>query len=373
MFPLEQHLVKKIVCVLYIEDNPNDYFLVKRHLTQLMREEGEIEYFNLEHSDRVSNGLDRIAKGGIDIVLTDISLPDTSGLEVITRLRNHFPMLPFIALTNAYDKSLGIEVIRQGAQDYILKEELTAPVLGHSIRCAIERKKLEKMKNEFVSTVSHELLTPLTIMKVGLENLSMGAAGPIMPKQKEILSSVFRNIDRLARIIRDILDLSRLEFGQTMINRVGMQLTPLIQQVMTGFHKKEEEKNIIIEENMSNLPDVFADQNLIIQVLNNLLSNACHFARTKITISAQTVGHMVCVYVIDDGPGIAPEDQKKLFNKFVQIDRPEGGQGYKGTGLGLAICREIISQHEGKIWIESDGCNGSQFCFTLPIDLSKGI
>lgn len=360
----EPTIETRSIHILYIEDNPNDFILVKR---LLKKNEGEEEQFEVELADRVANGLDRLAKGGIDLVLTDLNLPDTQKLEAVTKLLTHFPLMPIIALTNAYAKTLGIEAVRKGAQDYLLKDELNSRIIKQSIRYAIERKRLEKLKSEFVSSVSHELLTPLTIMKGGLDNLSMGVAGEMTAKQREILASVCKNIDRLSQIVKNILDISRLESGHVKINLATINLTPLIHEVVTGFHKEAEHKQILIEENTPNTLEVLADPNLIIQVLNNLLSNACRFAKKKIFIMVQLADQMAKISIIDDGSGIAAEDQKKLFNKFEQINRPEGGPGYKGTGLGLAICKEIVELHEGNIWVESSIEHGSRFCFTLPL------
>lgn len=357
---------KKSICVLYIEDNLNDFLLIQRFLSQITKEE-EAESFELERVDLVAKGVERIQKGGVDVLLTDLNLPDSRELEAVTTLLSHFPMLPIIVLTSAYSKNLGIEAVRKGAQDYLLKDELNARMIKHSIRYAIERKQLDMMKDEFVSMISHELLTPLTIMKVGLDNLNMGVAEPLTPKQKELLIPVTNNINRLARIIHDILDISRMHFGKFNIYRQMIDLKSLLQEIVKEFYEKTKTKNIIIEAKVPDIPDVYADPNLIVQVLHNLLSNAERYARSKIQVSAKPVDQTICVCVLDDGLGISSNDQNKIFNKFEQVNRPEGGQGYKGTGLGLAICKEIIERHEGKIWVESEVGQGCQFCFTIPL------
>lgn len=293
---------KKRICILYVEDNPNDFLLVKRLLGQLMKEEGVEEEFDIELVDRVSQGLDRLDKGGVDIVLSDLNLPDALELEAIISLRSHFPMVPIIALTNAYAQSLGVEAVRKGAQDYLLKDELNAHIFRQSILYAIERKRLEKIKDEFVSSISHELKTPLSVLKGGGGVLKMGSLGPITPQQEEVLSMMTRNVDRLTRILNNILDLSRLESGHFKINRRAINLKPLIHEFISDFSKGEVNGKILVEENIPNLPEVFADPNLIIEVLSNLLNNALRYAKTKITITAQLADRAICVSVIDDGP-----------------------------------------------------------------------
>lgn len=368
---MENHSVKNNITVLYIEDNPNDIILVKRFIGQMTKDQDETETFQFESVDRVSKGIERMAKGGVDLVLTDLNLPDAHELEAVKQLRSHFPMIPIIALTSAYTKSLGLQAVREGAQDYLVKDELNARMISHSVRYAIERKKVEMMKEEFMSTVSHELITPLTIIKGGLDNINLGFVGPVTPKQKEILFSVSKSIDRLARIIADILSLSRLESKHVELKCQATNLKSLIREVISVFDHEAKEKHILLEEDIPSSVEVFVDSNKLVQVLNNLISNALRYAKTKIMITCQPIDQMMSVRVIDDGPGLSQEDQAKLFNKFVQINRPEGGEGYKGTGLGLAICKEIIDLQKGKIWVESQLGHGAQFCFTVPLPKGK--
>lgn len=357
---------KRPICVLYVEDNSNDFLLVQRFLNQLSEEVGK-KGFDLVSVDRVSKALERLAQGGIDLILTDLNLPDAHELEAVSKLREHFPWIPIIALTSAYTQTLGPEAIKKGAQDYLLKDELDSHTIKHSIQYAIERKRLEKMKDEFVSTVAHELKAPLTVISGGIVILQMGDSGPITSKQNEILEMMTRNTTRLVHIINNLLDLSRLESGHFKINRRAINLKPLIHEAYINFQKGKVEKHIVIEEDVSDFSDVFVDPDLIMQVLNNLLSNALRYAKTRIVITAQLVDHMIQVSVMDDGPGISEEDQKKLFLKFVQLDQVEEKQGFKGTGLGLALSKEIIKQHQGEIWMESRVGQGSQFYFTVPL------
>jgi len=361
---IESSSEKKQIHVLYIEDNPMDILLFQRYFAKIAQED-KIDIFHLEIVDRLSKALELLSQGDIDLILTDLKLPDASELEAVTELHRQFPMIPIIAVTNTYNKSMGLEAVRAGAQDYLLKDELNSYLLNHSIRYAIERKRLEKMKDKFLTTISHELLTPLTIMKGGLSILNKEGAESVTSKQKEILGLFSRSIDRLMLIVKDILDFSRLESRRVNINCHIINIKPLIQEVINGLHSQLEEKNIIIENNISELPHVFADPNLIIQVLTNILSNAQRYAKTKITFSSQSTDQFVCICIKDDGPGIALKNQKKLFTEFEQIHRSED-QGYQGTGLGLAICKEIITLHKGKIWVESDEGKGAQFCFALP-------
>ena len=245
-----------------------------------------------------------------------------------------------------------------------------------------EKSRVEKLKDEFISIVSHEMRTPLTIIKGAVSNLKDGIVGDLNEKQIKVLDTTNRNIDRLARIINDLLDLSRLESGKTKIHRRKLELTALIDEIISNFSNAASERNIQIESEIPHgLPAVFADGDMIVQVLTNLIQNALRYAKSKITIRGykenlrpdiagkadKNYQEMIKIGVIDDGTGIAKNDLALLFNKFEQINRPEGGSGYKGTGLGLAICKQIITLNHGKIWANSDTGKGAEFYFLLPV------
>ena len=238
------------------------------------------------------------------------------------------------------------------------------------LRDITARKEVERMKDEFIGTVSHELRTPLMIVKGAVGNLKDGITGQLTSKQVQVAEMAHRNIDRLERIINDLLDLSRLESGKGKLHRSSVDLRRLIEEVLRGFSLGGGEQKVELQSDISRrLPMVYADADLIIQVLNNFLSNALRFAKAKISVRvwAREEAPLVQVDVIDDGPGIEVAKQGLLFSKFIQLHRPQGGAGYKGTGLGLAICKEIIQLHEGEIGMENQRGGGARFYFTLPI------
>ncbi len=236
------------------------------------------------------------------------------------------------------------------------------------IRDISERQRLEKMKEEFISTVSHELRTPLTIIKGHVENLRDELVGPLSEKQATVLGRVSHNVNRLARLIHSLLDLSRLESGQTPLNLQPVPIGSLMTTVCEEFENEFATQGIELKkEILLTLPTVYVDPDLVVQVLTNLLDNALRFAKSEVVVTGLAIDNdLVEIIVSDNGPGIALEDHKRLFNKFEQINRPKGGAGYKGTGLGLATCRKIIERQQGRIWVESEIGKGASFHFTLP-------
>jgi PAS domain S-box-containing protein len=230
------------------------------------------------------------------------------------------------------------------------------------------------IKDEFTSTVSHELRTPLAAMKSSIDILATEAPGKLTDDQKVFLKRVKSNIDRLARLINDVLDLSKIESGKMAMNFVPLRPGELVQEVVESQREVANSKGLALETVFgSDLPVLLADKDRLTQVFNNLINNAIKFTQAgKITVSAFCENKLKMVFCVrDTGVGIKEEDLAKLFEKFQQV----GGlsQQLGGTGLGLAICREIVSRHGGRIWAESEFGKGSSFFFSIPVRKAKRV
>ncbi|MEA1927210.1 MAG: ATP-binding protein [Candidatus Auribacterota bacterium] len=236
-------------------------------------------------------------------------------------------------------------------------------------------KNLEELQNKFVSHVSHELRTPLTAMREFIALLIDGIPGKLNQEQVKYCSRVRFNIDRLTRIIDNLLLLSRADEGRIVLEKQLIDLKELIVQAQDIFKISANKKNIRIKMIVAhNLPEVYADQGRIIQVLTNLLGNAIKFTPEggEITIGARDSREDVIIWVQDTGIGIKPQDQERIFDRFQQI-RDENTFSQTGTGLGLAITREIIGLHRGEIRVESEPGVGSKFTISLPKTLAPLI
>jgi len=350
--------------VLLIEDNPTDAKLVQEELVK--RGNG---HFQLDCVDRLSTALDRLDTGEVDLVLSDLKLPDSEGSETFDRIRSHAPLLPVIILAGNYeDQEMAMELVKKGAQDYIVKSQMDGRLLPRILRYAVERKRQELMKDEFISLVSHELRTPLTIMREGISQVIEGICGDVNEDQKEVLSIAVKSVDRLARIINDLLDISKLEAGKLKLDKDLVDLNELGSEMADAFKLKAKTKRIGIRIYFSSKNiEAYVDRDKITQVFTNLLNNALKFTDTgTITIAVKNAGKEIECSVADTGKGISKEDVGKVFSKFQQFGRSSGTGTDKGTGLGLAISRGIIELHHGKIWIESTLGKGTRFVFTLP-------
>ncbi|MCF7916371.1 MAG: PAS domain S-box protein [Candidatus Omnitrophica bacterium] len=231
-----------------------------------------------------------------------------------------------------------------------------------------ELEKAIKMKSDFLSTVSHELRTPLAAIKEGINIVYDQSAGKINKEQKEFLTISKRNVDRLARLINDVLDIQKLESGKAEFNFNKQDINNIIKEVFEMMKPHAAKKQLQLKLNLdSNIPKIKVDRDKVIQVITNLMSNAIKFTEQGgITVKSLLEQNAIKVVVSDTGPGIKKEDLPKLFKTFQQL---QTGKGRKtgGTGLGLAICKDIIGKHRGKIWVESELGKGSKFIFLLPI------
>jgi len=231
-----------------------------------------------------------------------------------------------------------------------------------------ELQKLDQLKNDFVSVVSHELRTPLTTMKEFTSIILDEIPGKLNKGQREYVDIVKGNIDRLTRLISDLLDISRIEAGRIELNKTLVDMPGLVNAVVTALKPEVDKKHITLKTSFQTATaDVYADPGKINQVLINLIGNAIKFtpAKGQVTVEIKDMGKMVECSVVDRGVGIAPENTEKLFTKFQQFGRAPG-TGAKGTGLGLAISKELVQMHDGAIRAESKLKRGTKFIFTLP-------
>jgi PAS domain S-box-containing protein len=238
-----------------------------------------------------------------------------------------------------------------------------------------KQKELTRMQNEFMANVTHDLRSPIHTMKLAVTAILEGAAGPVSEEQKKMLTMATKNADRLSRLIDDLLDFSKLESGALDVRPQIIELDPLINEATASMQTWAKKRNIALKyEQIYNITPVFADGDRVLQVVNNLLSNAIKFTPSggSITVRSKNIEEggksFVCVEVEDSGKGISKDDQKRVFDRFVQLDNKEK-QDIRGTGLGLGICKGLVELHKGRLWIESplpNGKSGSIFSFTLP-------
>ncbi len=479
--------------VLLVEDNPGDVRLIREALAE--RADSSL---TLECVDRLSIALQRLDTAGVDVILLDLSLPDSQGLDTFIKMHRRAFRVPIIVLSGLDNEDVAIEAVQKGAQDYLVKGQVEGYVLVRAMRYAVERKRAEenlrvanerfrlaaaavnsviyerdlvrdqviwsiglselfgynpqtlepmgkwwlmhlhpddqervreqltndiaqgkdfiaeyrflhanghyvdvwdrgrvqrsetgevirmvgtmvditarketeRLKDEFVSTVSHELRTPLATMREFTEILMDQLSGPLNSVQQEHLGIIKANVERLARIVDDMLDIAKIEAGHIILRREIIGLNPFLEQVVHSLHPLAESKQVDLRLDLpaTAMPAVFADPDKLTQVLINLIGNAIKYIPLKgqVTVKVEERSNEVMFEVQDTGVGIAEADLPRLFEKFQQFRRVRGVRGAEGTGLGLAISKRLVELHGGQIWATSMIGHGSSFFFTFP-------
>jgi two-component system, OmpR family, sensor histidine kinase VicK len=236
-----------------------------------------------------------------------------------------------------------------------------------SVRDVTVEQEVDRMKTEFISTVSHELKTPLTSMKGSLQ-LLLTRGKWLTDTERQLLTVCFRNTQRLIRLIGEILDISGIESGGMLFNFRPVNIGEVSVYAIEEIKSFAMGRDISIVNTIGELPQVYGDSDRLIQVMTNLLSNAVKFSPEGrvVTVSAEQEGNYLTVSVADRGTPIKPSERDKLFKKFQQIESLERGRSH-GTGLGLAICKEIVERHHGRIFYTAAKEQGNTFSFTVPI------
>ena len=223
---------------------------------------------------------------------------------------------------------------------------------------------IDEMKTDFISVASHEMRTPMTSIKGSIELLLGGYAGELPAESTELLGICLTAVDRLIRLINDLLDISKIESGKMELHLAKLNVGDCVHKSMRSLRSLAEVNKVTIQaKHDERLPEVMADRDRLEQVITNLLSNALKYspADKEVLIRVTAVDNSVRVSVSDEGPGIPPDQVGRVFDRFQQLAGAK-----KGTGLGLAIARALVEQHRGRMWVESQLGLGTSFHFEIP-------
>lgn len=369
------------VSVLLVEDNDLDARMIQRMLQQL-----EGQPFDLFRLTNRADAEAYLRQHSPDAILLDLGLPDGSGLDALTRVGRAARQVPIVVLTGNDDQRIATQAIRGAAQDYLVKWEFDAHGLSRSIRYAIGRQLSEvklreakemaeqanRAKSEFLAKMSHEIRTPMNTVLGMAELLS---ESPLAASQRDYLTRIQRAGAHLLELIDDILDLSRLEVGMLSIDPKPFRLSELVQETVDLMEEPARRKGLTLRHSVSpELPDyLLGDPRRLRQVLTNLLGNAVKFtdvggAELRVTGEPRADAAALTLVVEDTGPGIAPEEMKRIFSPFVQGQA--GTAVRQGTGLGLNISTKLVELMGGTLTVTSEPDVGSRFEIHLSLPLA---
>lgn len=348
--------------VLLVEDNPDDAELVLRAL----KEAGHtVDARRVYDAPALDAALD---DERWDVVLSDHRMPTLSSEAVVRAARQRDLAAPVIVVSGAIGEEAAAAAVREGAADVVSKDRLY--LLGPAVARALEvvrLREVDRSRVELLNQTTHELNTPLTPLRVQLHLLGSSALGDLNDRQRRALDLVSRNVERMVLLVRDVLDMSRIESGHLKIERAEADLAVLVGEAVESFRAPAERTGVILETRLEGSLGVSCDGARLTQVLYNYLSNALKFTPEggTITVSVSRKGDVAVVQVRDTGVGLDEAQRTLLFQPFSQVHPQKAAEG---TGLGLFISRGIVEAHGGTAWCESEGPGrGATFAFSVPV------
>lgn len=361
--------------ILLFEDNPGDTGLI-----EAMLEEFTDFSYELKNVETLYEGLNLLKEHQFDMILLDLGLPDSGGINTFLDVHRKSPGTPIIILTGLTDEKTGINAVKKGAQDYLVKGQVDSNLLERSIKYSIERKKTEKELKEtveelkrsndelqqFAYITSHDLQEPLRTIASYTQLIERRYKDRLDEDADEFLDFIVEAAVRMKDMIQGLLYYSRV--GTRGGEFIPTNTEELLGTVLSNLNATIEENDATITHD--DLPVVMADEGQLIQLFQNIISNSIKFRNgnkhPKIHISAYKNEDMdeYIFSVADNGIGIEPQYFNRIFEVFKRLHtRVE----YEGTGIGLSISKRIIERHGGRIWVESHFGDGSTFYFSLPV------
>lgn len=359
-------MTKKSVNILLVEDDP--YFIRLFQSFLYKRRIYTIE-FKIIETERLSDALKLLNDEKFDILLLDLHLPDSKGVNTFNRVKEENFDLPIIILTFLDDEDFIFDCLKDGAQDFILKNEVNEYILKRAVLHSIERYELQRQLvnsredlERFSYIVAHDIKNPLQSLSTTIARMELYYNKGNIDKILSLINKMKEKIFNIGRLVNNILYYS-LSMNKKQISE-PFSLHDSVKDALNNLSEKISISSAKI--NYDSLPIVYGNPMQITQLFQNLLENAIKYKNTElqpiINISYEKKDEFMYVISIkDNGKGINLDDNKNVFHVFKQIDSK-----ISGFGVGLAICKNIVEKHKGEIWIEKNPDQGVTFNFTLP-------
>jgi len=349
--------------ILTVDDNPSNNEIVQEILS---------DDYDLQMASTGEEALKIATDFRPDLILLDIIMPGMDGYEVCRRLRacSNLMYTKIILVSAKKMISERLEGYEAGADDFITKpfdnDEFQAKVRIYLRLKHIEE--IDQIRRDFTTTVTHEMRTPMNVVKCIISNALDELYGKINPELRQHLEIASRNMDRLGRIITNFFEISRIEAGKVELQITRFDIQDMVLEVVDELQPKAASRKIKLEADASTEKLLInADREKLTITLTHLVENAIKFIHEggSINIRVNSHNNKIGIDVEDNGPGIPHNDLYELFDRFVQVEKLVG-PGEHGTGLGLAIAKGLIKLHGGHIWVQNKPKGGSVFSFEIP-------
>jgi len=347
--------------------------------------------YSVQLAESGEEALRKIGTEGFDLVLADLKIPKMDGLQLLSEIVSSKPEILTVLMTGYGSIRSALEAIKGGASDYLMKPVDMVELIARLQKVLEERqrfiklrdwgaqlervnqelKKLDEMKSEFISLASHELRTPLTAVRCAIQLMLAGKSGKINRTQKKFLSMSETNMNRLTKIVNELLDLSQIKSGRRETQCEDMDLIEIIEYILACLRPQAKGKAVELRSDVEEgFRTVYADREMVEKILINLLGNAIKFTpeHGEVIVSARVSEEKrkALISVRDSGIGIRKDQLEGLFMKFHQMEESPHVH-VDGAGLGLVLTKGLVEAQGGEIWVESEFGKGSTFSFTLPI------
>jgi signal transduction histidine kinase len=327
----------------------------------------------LTHVETVAAAIEAARGGAIDAVLLDLTLSDAHGLDAVTRMHGATPGVPIVVLTGLEDQATALRAMQIGAQDYLIKAEVTPPLLARALRYAIERRRLEaakkreeasaqaaQLREQFIAILSHDLKGPLSSIAMNAGLLIEKAE--LTERQLKTVARISRSAGRMNRMIRDLLDFTRARLGGGFeLERTPCGLAEICTQVVEEIETAHPDRTVRLQITGRGWGSWDADR--MAQVMSNLIGNGLRYSPpdAPVQISLVDEGNDVSFEVSNQGDAIPPEMLSVIFEPYVRMRTSAPTEGSHGLGLGLYIANQIVVAHGGRIDVRSSPGSGTTF------------
>lgn len=366
---------KQSLRIVLVEDDPDDAAL----FALALKDHHDLS-FKLTPVSSLQSAVDLLSADIPDILVADLFLPDSRGLETVTKISRRFPDLPMVVLTGARDEKMGLASLKEGAQDFLVKGTFDETILPRTLLYSIERKRADvavlarrameeeyQLQAGFIAMISHELRTPIAAVQGFAETLRRGAIEDGRNRM-EFVVMIEKHARQLGELVEELLEIAALR-GKRMLKREPIHLLQFVSHICDSLEPLAKQRKVQTRASIPSDMILLADRTSLTRIFENLIGNAIKYSREGegiVKVTAQIRGNSVAIRVEDNGIGIPKEDLAHIFKTFHRSQRAKKA-GIPGTGLGLAIVKAAVESHGGEISIKSEKNGETRVDFTLPL------